>query len=663
MARDVPIHYLRANHAEWTPPAVAVLDTETRTIEGERDVQALRCWAASVAARPGGSTDHDTRRDAHGTDVVDLAAWLDGTTRKLPTLWCYAHNLGFDLAVTRLPVVLGEMGWTVTDFAVDGRAPWMRLAKGRRRITLSDSWSWIPRALATIAVEVGITKPALPDDGDDEADWLARCTADVDILYAAMTQLMDWWHGTGRGRWSVTGAASGWNAFRHTPNPFKVVIDPDPEGVAHDRLAIYGGKRYVNRVGKLTPGGYVEVDFERAYTVVARDLPLPMQRMRSFDSLPIDDPRIDSPRWGIIAECEIETDKPRWPKRDNDRVWYPVGRFRTVLASPEILQAREKGCLRSIGKGYTYRLAPHMAEWARWCLACSDATCDDTPSVVRLVAKQWGRSVIGKWAQHSYARIRLGAAPTLGWGYEDAWMANTHTRGSMVDLGGNRFLCYADGDGENAFPAILAFVESHVRVRLSAAIDAVGSAAFVSCDTDGLLVGSADLIRRARLRDTFDRSRVDGTDPVAAILEKISTVTAPLNLRVKSTFSRVEVIGPQHLRLDDTRRFAGIPGKGEELPDGRIGAWTWPKLAAQMARGDPRGYVREFAVYRVPRNLASGWVVTDGRVLPVEYARDDSGRDRPLPWESTRWAAGGYTLAASQNLDVLALAGRDRGGG
>lgn len=577
------------------------------------------------------------------------------------TLWVYAHNLGFDLAVTRLPIAMAALGWTVSDFAVDGRAPWMRLTKGRKRITLVDSWSWMPVGLATIAPQVGITKPPLPDDDDDPATWLARCQADVDILLTAMCQLADWWAREGCGRWTVTGAASGWNAYRHIRTPFSVTIDPDPDGVAHDRKAIYGGKRYVNRVGKLTPGGYLEIDFARAYTTITRDLPLPSSRRNKFDSLPTNDVRIDSDRWGIIAEVEIDTRVPLFPKRDGGRVWYPVGRFHTTLASPEIAEARRLGVLRSIGPGCTYQLAPHMADWARWCLRLTDDVEGNTPGPVRLAAKQWGRSVIGKWAQKQFTRVPLGAAPSFGWGYEDAWNASTHARASLVDIGGQRFMCYADGDGDNAFPAILAFVESHVRVRLNRAIAAVGGSAFVQCDTDGILVGANELIGRARRRDTFTRANERGTDVISVIMERVSELTAPLDLRVKATYKRVEVIGPQHLRLDDTRRFSGIPGKAEELPDGRLGAFVWPKLAYQMARGDPRGYVREYVRYQVPRNLASGWVATDGRVLPVEYHTADDGFECALPWERTRWAAGGYHLASGQSADVLALARGDGG--
>ncbi len=657
MVREVPVHYLRKNETEWTPKCVIALDSETYTIEGDRDVLALRCWCASRVKRVDGISNMQSVVSARGTQAADLAKQIDEWSRGNPSIWLYAHNLGFDITVTRLPIEMAKLGWSVTDFALDGRAPWMRLAKGRKRITMSDSWSWIQKPLEMISAAVGIVKPPLPAEVDTLDTWYARCQADVDILMAMVTQLMDWWQRSGRGKWNVTGAASGWNAFRHIPMPVNIVVDPDPVGMEHDRKSIYGGKRYVQRVGNLPGGRYIEADFARAYTTIARDMPVPIQRRRAFEALDIEDIRVDNPRWGIIANVTIDTNSPRYPKRDNGRVWYPIGRFDTVLASPEIAIARRRGELVSIGGGYTYQLAPALTNWATWCLAIIDGKESDVPEVARMAARGWGRSVVGKFAQHAYQRITLGASPVEGWAYGEAWNAVTHSRASIVDMLGTRHICYQAGDGENAFPAVLAFVESYVRVRLNDAIAMLGEESFVQCDTDGLLVSAEGLIRRSRSHQTFADARDRAVDFADIILERVSERTSPLIMRVKSSYHSVEIVGPQHLRLDGKRRFSGIPSNVDELPDGRIGAWTWPKLARQMSAGDDRGYVREYVRYRVPRDLASGWVTTDGLVLPVEYGQTEAGTDQVLPWARSRYA-GRYELAHDQNPRVIELASR-----
>lgn len=654
MKRAVPIHYLRPNEGEWTPKCVMALDTETYPVSDDRDIQSLRCWVLSRVDRPNGVTDASSRVDASGLNVASLVDAVDMMTKGKDTVWLYAHNLAFDMAVTRLPVMLADRGWKVTDFALDGRAPWIRLAKGRKHLTLADSFGWISRPLEAISSAVGIVKPPLPAIADDIQTWIARCKADVDILLAMMSELMDWWQSSGRGRWSITGAASGWNSFRHTDSPFKVVIDLDSDGTAHDRKAIYGGKRYVNYVGSMQPGGYAEVDFAKAYTVIARDMPLPIRRGNKFTSLDIHDPRVDNDRWGIIAEVEIKTDKPRWPVRHNGRVWYPVGRFKTVLASPDIIAARKLGCLVSIGEGYTYQLAPFMKPWAQWCLNVIDGRDEKAPEVARLAARQWGRTVVGKWAQRGYVKITLGYAISEGWGYEQGWMMNEHTRSSFVDIGGRRYLTYLDGDGENSFPAVLAFVESHVRTRLNDAIDAIGQDAFIQCDTDGMIVSTVDLIRRMRKHDTMRESIDRKTDVVKVIMERISSITSPLEMRVKSTYKRVEIIGPQHIVVDGKRRFAGIPSNGEDIGDGKIGVWIWPRLPYQIASGDHRGYVREYRTYRIPQALASGWIDTSGKVWPVEYELTNDGKNQPLAWNDSRYRYGQATLADTQNKSLIA---------
>lgn len=660
MKRPVPIHYLRPNHGEWTPPCVITLDTETRELAEDREVQVLQLWCGTRLDRPDGATDWNTRDDRWGTTAGDLADTVDGWTKGRSTVWLYCHNLSFDLSVTRLPLELINRGWTVTDFALDGRAPWMRLAKGRKHLTLSDSWSWLSTSIEQIGGMVDIVKPPLPSSTDGQAVWLERCRADTEILTTAMHTLMDWWQSTGRGRWSITGAASGWNAFRHTPAVEKITIDPDPDAVNWDRQAIYGGKRWVGHVGDLNVGRYAEIDFQRAYTTIAAQLPLPIRRRNAFTSLPCDDWRIDAERWGVIAEVELECDVPRWPVRHGGRVWYPVGRFRTVLASPDIVEARSAGCLRSIGRGCTYQLGYAMAPWARWCLDLQSSTDDDVPLVVKVAAKQWGRTVIGKWAQKSYERIKLGAAPTLGWSYEDTWMHNEESRGSVVDLGGQRWISYAAGNGDNAFPAILAFVESYVRCRLNRAQDIVGPTAFVQCDTDGMIIAERALNRKMHQVALPESDSESTEDTLTRALSIISHHTAPLTMRLKTMYHRVTAIGPQHMVVDGKRRFSGVPGSAEEWSDGALHAKVWPKMAWQMSRGDNRGYVREWAKYVIAGTYAPGFVLQSGTVVPLEMEVSGDGTNMVVPWERTRYRQGSAILGDVQSHDVVRVSGLSR---
>lgn len=629
--RDVPIHNLRPNHTSWTPPALISFDTETRwDYDHDDEVHTLRLWCARITDRrhQGRKALYDESED--GLFGEDLAIIIHKWCTARRTVWAYAHNLGFDLTVSDLVQQMLYLGWEVTEFAVNSGSPFVRMRRGDHSLTLSDSWSWFQCALDTVAEAVGMVKPPLPREGEPDAKMMERCRADVNILHTAILQLMEWWEDNALGKWNITGAASGWNAMRHIPSPEQILIRPDETECDSDRRAIYGGKRFAWRHGNAAHGHYTEIDIEKAYTTVVRDLPLPIGRQARFTSLPIDHKWLDCRRWGVIAEVTISTDTPKYPVRSGNTVWYPVGRFRTTLAGPEILEARDTGALEAVRAGWLHRLGYALRPWAQWCLA---SLADDTgtvPEVARLVHRAWARSAVGKWNQRGWQVIELGPSPNQGWGYEEAWQHDKGVPAGIVDFGGTRYHVAAVNQSDNAYPGILAYVESYVRVALGRAIATVGDKHMVACDTDGYICDAM------------------GANQLGIVNEAI----APLHARPKRHFRRVKVTGPQHLELDRTVRRSGIPASAEPQLDGSLWARTWPKYAWQLANGRQGAYVRPSQTYRLAATYAPGWCLQGGTVVPVEMELADDGTNRIVPFPRTRYAARGDVLAEHQNRNL-----------
>lgn len=380
--RQVPVHYLRPNHTSWTPPSLISFDTETRSeIVDDSEVMTLRLWCARFTDRRAPKRVTPISDSADGLIADDLSVQIHRWTRQRRTVWAYAHNLGFDLCTSNLVDNMLKLGWHVTEFAVSSGSPFVRLRIGDCSLTLSDSWSWFGTRLEDVADAVGMTKPPLPADTDTPEQWLERCKADVDILHESMLTLMDWWDSEDLGKWNITGAASGWNAMRHIPSPQRILIRPDDSECDHDRRAIYGGRRSIWHTGNYRYGHYTEMDLEKAYTTVCRDLPLPMGRQSTFASLPANHRWLDCTRWGVIAECVISTDTATVPVRIGHSVWYPVGRFRTTLAGPDIRECRDMGILESVGPGWLHQLGYSLRPWAMWCLDSLSDETGNTPSV------------------------------------------------------------------------------------------------------------------------------------------------------------------------------------------------------------------------------------------------------------------------------------------
>lgn len=644
MARPAGIHYLRPNHVERSPHRLLVVDTETAPIsEAHPERQSLRLWCATLTRR------HDCepskpRVERYRYHTADELADLIGTlARSDSALWVACHNLNFDLAVTELPVRLTARGWRITEAALTTDDPWFRASLGSRRVTVVDSWSYLPASVDQLGAILSCPKAKMPPYSAPDAEWWPYCERDVEIVTRGMIQLMDWWDAGGFGNWSLTGPATGWSSYRHRKPTPRVLVDPDPAAREFEAAAITGGRRYVQRVGKMPAGLYADLDMTTAHLTVMQAERLPCRRIRHFESMAVDDPHLTAAWLDVMAECELVTTSPRYPWRSPSGVFYPVGRFRTVLAGPELREAARRGELASIGPGYIYATSRHMQEWAGWIASILSPDSTETPPAVRLAAKSWSRAVPGKWDGHTSEVIERRPDARPGWLAEHGFIHTGHRKADFLLVGGERWTIARDLWSDDAFPAVLAWIQSYTRVALGRLIDTLGPAV-LSANTDGAIVdvdavpAGSTPYQPERTAATADRLRwLDWR------MDELSDVTAPFTLRIKSAFGRLEILSPQHLVTGRVRHFAGVPARARRDRRGRFVFTSWPKLHVQIERPHGPTYATRQRTVRVDHVPPAGWLYVDGRVAPVRL--DWPFAVIPGHWSGTGWLWDGRELA------------------
>lgn len=621
-------HWLPLPTSNTAPKRIITFDTETRwsTLNGST-VHSLRLWVACCRELVTVDGQRTGAVTASGTTRAGLAEWMDRRTDPKGSTWVFAHNLHFDLAVSDLVVQLARRGYQLTDHALTNSTVWARMHKGGHRIVIADSHSWLGAKLDAVARLLGTRKLPLPDNDDSDDAWLARCRRDVEVLDAAMVQLIEWWRDNQLGPWGVTGTSCGWSAARRQMPRGLVLIDPDPGRRRLERDAVTGGRRDVWRVGRLPRSRYIEVDLRLAHLTACEQYPLPTRPLRAFDSLDVDSAELHGRFTGVIAECEVETETPRYPLTEAGRCWYPVGRFRTVLAGPELEHARDRGELRAIGKGCTYRLMPYLRPWAQWCRGLIDGDDPATPPLVRLLAKQWSRSVPGKFAGHTSEVIDRRDGWCQTWLVERGCHYPSGHKCAVLQIGGQEWTLLTDLDADECFPAVLAWVQSLTRMALNRMIDWFGSEQMVACNTDSVIVRSARGPHLGRLAEAI----------------------APFTPVVKATCRDLEVLSPQHLILDGERRFAGVPLSGQPSSPTTIEWTAWPRLARSIERSRPgtlAPMARSADFGDVP---VARWVLESGRTMPLRAAVAAPGSPQLLPPDRSITAPPLGPLAASQH--------------
>jgi hypothetical protein len=650
-------HWLRSNASEWTPRHVGFFDTETYPVttgDGREELR-LRLWVAGIIdRRPTGKTKPAVMT-AIGTTQRELARWVDRSMVGVPNMWLYAHNLGFDLTTTRLPDQLTRHGWQLGDFRFAGRNVAGKLKKRSKTVWLVDSTSWLPAALAKVGQATGRHKQPMPSFDAPLEAWETYCTNDMLVLADAVLTLMDWWDREQMGHWAKSGPGCGWNAARHMSRDKLFLIKPDLPGLKHDRKAVYGGRRDVTRIGEVAGGPFAMLDFSDAYLTTLAHLRTPKARL-AWQPLDLGRVRdLATLGYGSLAEVEVHTASPRYPLRTRQGIFYPTGRFRTWLAQPEIDEADQRGDLGSVHGGYVHDTGYPLQKFAHWALQTIAPEARDIPAVVKMMVKQWGRAVPGRFAMRTSRTLWTAPATWPGWHLERGTSGPDHDPAVNFHMAGRQWFSVQDQEGENTYPAVLAWVESHVRVRLNRMLDELGEDLWVVCDTDGVTINlehapqwlSQRLGRRWRSKDPLRAAR--------AVCEVLGEHTGPLVPRVKVLSETLTVAGPQHYSGDTFSRAAGRPGKPEVDDQGDLHWWSWPKVGWQMEHGDSGGYTRVERAWTEPAVTAHRFVLADGRAVAPAAVLAGS-ESLLMDWVFTPQPLGqAYELAAAQSPAMLGL--------
>jgi hypothetical protein len=672
VSRPARIHYLRENAGERSPRRLLVLDTEAEAEqEGPRELQVMRLWAGRLGQREPETGAAEIISEAWGTSRQELAEYVLECLSSKTTTWCFTHNLSYDLVTTNLVVELLSRGFRMGQHNLASEAPWGLLRKGSKALRLADSASYLPVPVWKLGQALGLGKPALPEPGADDLRWLERCQADLDITWRALLRLMAEWDRLRLGWWSLTGPATAWNSMLHlapkryrrrrrarssaSPHDARVpttavpVIDPSPEARAFEREAIFSGRRDLWRWGALEPGPYAYLDFRSAHLLICAYHNLPDRRLRGFGGLELGDPRLRSQVKSLLADCVVRCSEPRYPLRWKGTVLHPVGLFQTRLCGPEIAEALERGELCSVGAGYFYRLGQHMQPWAQWAyqqLNDPDQECDP---ILAVFLKGASRSVPGRWAMQVSAEGACGPSHRRDWWLERSTFGQPPRRGAILHLAGEWLEIIRGQEWEESFPAVLAHIQAWVRLYLNRALAAVGEQNVLQVNTDALLLPERRLAGLGG--EDANPGQSISPDLVRLGVEAISRQTYPLELRIKATAQEVELLSPQHLKLDGQRLYSGVPAGPEtrELKPNVFQFWTWPKLAGQLEKGDPRGYVRQLRTVNLSGLPVNRWAYEDGCCEPVEAAWAPATGNRLLPPAPPRLCRHNAPLRASQH--------------
>lgn len=553
--------WLHPNEGSRAPNAHVVFDCESyrnQSPAGERHTFRL---AIAMAVRRDRSEDPwRPRQEATFHDPQSLWEWVAGFAKRNGRTIVVAHNLAYDLRVSRALTILPAMGWTPKPPMLDRNRVLFKWAKGDRTLVMVDSFNWLPAPLHEIGARLGVAKGDLPADNADMATWLTYCRRDVEILFDAWMRLVDFVKRENLGVWRPTGAGQAMNAYRHRFMRHRMLVHDDQDARTAEREAAWAGRAEAWRHGVITDGPFAEWDYQLGYANIMRECFIPTIYRGKATNRSRWQRWWSNPRFAFLLRCTVTTEVPCVPCSHGGGILWPIGTFPTVLWGHEANLVLESGGRVDVQEAFIYDRQPALRDFAEWCIGYLSRSGTEADPICQLAVKHFTRSIVGKFGTRyrDWQLVGDDDNDTLRlWSVVDS---SNPDAGNLLQLGRRIFQQGPYQESAQSIPQVLSWIQAEMRVRLWRAMTTAGLEHVIYCDTDGLITDG------------------EGTNTLRLV--------GIHGLRVKRQWESLEVMGPRQLVLDGRIRASGIPSKGQWQDGNRWTAEAWEEMTTSIRHGD-----------------------------------------------------------------------------
>jgi hypothetical protein len=506
-------------------------------------------WSRPVVER------HETPEDLWAT-ICDRAR---PSTRTVVV----AHNLGYDLRISRALEILPASGWTVDKLVISPEHCGMDLVRNDLRLVLVDSSSVLPVSLRKLGELLLSPKGDLPPEEAPDEVLYPYCERDVEILQRAYLTVVEALRAGDLGCWARTGSGIGWNTLLRRFLDAKVLVHGDDKLRSLEHGAAGAGRCEAWRWGRLGRGPWTEWDHELAYAHVLATETLPAYLQDHVSGAKLSTIERSYPRNRWLVHARVATEAPVLSLKLPEGHCWPVGTFEGWWWDCELLQAAAEGAQIAILEAWRYKGEAWLAEWASWVIDLCLAPMHGPEAVLAVAAKHWQRAVVGRSAMRWRDWTEQGDAWTTDVAYMPLLDLDTGAVGSAFSLGGRRWEAWERIWHDSALPQLHSAVMAHCRVRLWAEMRIAGLESLAYVDTDALITDPAG---SRRLEDALAAGQMG-------------------SLRRKSDLAGLTVHAPKYLTATGMSRIAGVPRNRRRTGQHRYSAETWESLAGSLASG------------------------------------------------------------------------------
>jgi len=589
-------HKLAENKASDRPIDHLFVDIESKLVP----VDDLRTehklwfgWACYWRRRP----DHkqDTLQWHRFATATDFWSFALSKIRPQNPLYLVSHNTSYDFGILGIFEQLEQADFQLYSVYLGNMSVILRFRHGKEKIVLLDNANYFHGSLASLGKAIGVPKGDIDILTASEAEADPYCKQDVNIMLKLWQFYYTFMDMNNLGNWGPTLPSQAFHAYRHRFMKHKIVIHANEKALRLEREAYHGGRTSVFFQGKKAGQPFYKLDVNSMYPYVMAKHPFPVcfYALRESPSLATITQQLN--RFQMIAQVTVNTDVPLYPVKINHHLLYPVGRFDTVLTTPEIRYALEHKQLEAVHTIALYEHAFIFQEYVKefYQLKVQYTKLGNLP--FRTITKLYLNSLYGKFGQLSTEWKEL---PDPFVSLFDATSMIDHETGEtwqLYQFGSHLWRVKPTGEPHNSFPAIAAHVTAFARLYLWALISRASRENVYYCDTDSVIVNE------------------QGKQNLDSLLDETSLGA----LKVEEQATSIDIRTPKNYAMGEHWKRKGVPAKAKYLGNNAWSTVNFPSFKSQAKPDNHAPFHTRNVVKHLSYKIYDGIVQPDGRVSPT----------------------------------------------
>lgn len=518
-------------------------------------------------------------------------------------LWILARNLVFDFTILDGWRFLKSAGYKLKFFYSFGGTSLIGVRKKGSSIMFCDTMNWFRESLATTGKRIGRPKIEIDFETCSKKELKAYCRNDVEIEIENFKSFIRFLEGNEIGRLSYTIGSTAMSAYLFGSYKTKIWIHNNEQAIDLERESYKGGRTECFNIGDLRGEYFYIVDVNSLYPFVMSNTFYPVKYSFISHNPSVELLSIFLKSYSCVAEVLIDTKEPVYAVK-RDRTIFPIGRFWTVLTTPELKHALQAGSIVQVRKVVIYEQADIFTHYVNKLYRLRLDFKSAGVEVYEQICKLLLNSLYGKFGQKAEQWQKIGSAPNeidrielLYKQGENRWYKLRYLLGEVWESCGFE-------ETYNSFPAIAAHVTAYARMYLWSLIQRAGQGNYVYCDTDSLIVNKSGL---ENLEGKLDETKLG-------------------YLKVEDTTENLVINGLKDYSFGTKTVIKGISKKAVRISDNEFKQELWPSFTGILRDRATDGYGVKTQYKTLYREYTKGIINADGSIRPfcLEAVGDDS---------------------------------------